>query len=94
MEEKPDAARRVVRAGELSGGSPRLAGQHDTFRDHSRVPGLDELVTAFDFEPVAYASFRGKRTITPRKGSTASSRCAEIGKRLNGSRSYPEASSM
>jgi 4-hydroxymandelate oxidase len=36
-------------------GSPRLAGQQDPFRDHSRVPGIDELVTAFDFEPVAYA---------------------------------------
>jgi isopentenyl diphosphate isomerase/L-lactate dehydrogenase-like FMN-dependent dehydrogenase len=34
----------------------RLAGaQQDPFRDHSRVPGLDELKTAFDFEPVAYA---------------------------------------
>ena len=36
-------------------GSPRLRAQQDTFRDHSRVPGMDELVTAFDFEPVAYA---------------------------------------
>src|SRR5690606_1487114 len=36
-------------------GSPRLAAQQDTFRDHSRVPGIDELVTAFDFEPVAYS---------------------------------------
>jgi isopentenyl diphosphate isomerase/L-lactate dehydrogenase-like FMN-dependent dehydrogenase len=32
-----------------------LAAQQDTFRDHSRVPGINELVTAFDFEPVAYA---------------------------------------
>jgi 4-hydroxymandelate oxidase len=30
-------------------------GQQDPFRDHSRVPWVDELVTAFDFEPVAYA---------------------------------------
>ncbi|HYI96344.1 MAG TPA: alpha-hydroxy acid oxidase [Bryobacteraceae bacterium] len=36
-------------------GSSRLLGQQDTFRDHSRVPGMDELITAFDFEPVAYA---------------------------------------
>lgn len=36
-------------------GSPVLHGQQDPFRDHSRVPGLDELVTVFDFEPVAYA---------------------------------------
>src|SRR5215831_8034394 len=36
-------------------GSPLLRTQQDTFRDHSRVPALDELKTAFDFEPVAYA---------------------------------------
>ena len=29
--------------------------QQDPFRDHSRVPKLEELVTPFDFEPVAYA---------------------------------------
>ena len=36
-------------------GSPLLRSQQDPFRDHSRVPGLSELITAFDFEPVAYA---------------------------------------
>ncbi len=36
-------------------GSPLLRSQQDPFRDHSRVPGLNELVTAFDFEPIAYA---------------------------------------
>ena len=36
-------------------GSPLLRSQQDPFRDHSRVPGLDELKTAFDFEPVFYA---------------------------------------
>lgn len=44
--------------GSLAGflaGSSRMAAQQDTFRDHSRVPGINELVTAFDFEPVAYA---------------------------------------
>ncbi len=35
--------------------SPLLRGQQDPFRDHSRVPALDELKTAFDFEPVFYA---------------------------------------
>ena len=35
-------------------GSPLLLAQQDLFRDHSRVPGLDELTTAFDFEAVAY----------------------------------------
>ena len=36
-------------------GSPLLPAQQDPFRDHSRVPGLKELLTAFDFETVAYA---------------------------------------
>src|SRR5450432_591460 len=36
-------------------GSPFLRAQQDPFRDHSRVPGIEEMVTAFDFEPVAYA---------------------------------------
>ncbi|MBL8212624.1 MAG: alpha-hydroxy-acid oxidizing protein [Bryobacterales bacterium] len=35
--------------------SPIVAAQQDPFRDHSRVPWLDELRTAYDFEPVAYA---------------------------------------
>lgn len=53
--------RSLTRRGALGGlagflaGAPHLAGQQDTFRDHSRVPGIEELVTAFDFEPVAYA---------------------------------------
>ena len=36
-------------------GSPLLRSQQDPFRDHSRIPALSELVTAFDFEAVAYA---------------------------------------
>ena len=37
-------------------GSPLIdAYQQDPFRDHSRVPKLEELLTPFDFEPVAYA---------------------------------------
>jgi 4-hydroxymandelate oxidase len=36
-------------------GSPLLRAQHDPVRDHSRVPGLDELMTVVDFEPVAFA---------------------------------------
>ena len=35
--------------------SPLLRAQQDPFRDHSRVPGLNELKDAFDFEAVAYA---------------------------------------
>lgn len=36
-------------------GSPLVRAQQDPFRDHSRVPAMNEMVTAFDFEPVAYA---------------------------------------
>lgn len=36
-------------------GSPLAHGQQDPFRDHSRVPRLEELVDAFDFEAVAHA---------------------------------------
>ena len=39
----------------LVASSPLLRGQQDPFRDHSRVPKLDELLTALDFEAVAYA---------------------------------------
>jgi 4-hydroxymandelate oxidase len=48
--------RQAVRAmaGFLAG-SPLLRGQLDVFRDHSRVPGLNELLDAFDFEAVAYS---------------------------------------
>ena len=47
--------RRAMRA--LAGflaGSPLLRPQQDPVRDHTRVPSMDELVTAFDFEAVAY----------------------------------------
>jgi len=36
-------------------GSALLRGQQDVFRDHSRSPGLEELSSAFDFEPIAYS---------------------------------------
>ncbi len=36
-------------------GSPLFGWQQDPFRDHSRVPKLEELLTGLDFEPVAYA---------------------------------------
>jgi 4-hydroxymandelate oxidase len=32
-----------------------MLAQRDPIRDHTRVPGLNELLTAFDFEAVAYA---------------------------------------
>ncbi len=51
-------ARRAAlrRMAAFMGASPFLAAQQDPFRDHSRVPRMDELLTAFDFEPVAYAN--------------------------------------
>ena len=49
--------RQAIRAfaGFLAGSPLIKAFQQDPFRDHSRVPKLEELVTPFDFEPVAYA---------------------------------------
>jgi isopentenyl diphosphate isomerase/L-lactate dehydrogenase-like FMN-dependent dehydrogenase len=35
--------------------SPLLRGQQDPYRPHSRVPSMDELLTTFDFEPIAFA---------------------------------------
>src|SRR5262249_24486097 len=35
--------------------SPLLADQQDPFRDHSRVPRMEELKTVTDFEAVAFA---------------------------------------
>jgi len=39
-------------------GSPLLGAQLDPrpFKDHRRSPGLDEMLTAFDFEPICYAN--------------------------------------
>ncbi len=48
-------SRRHALAGLAGFLAPRAIAQQDTFRDHSRVPGLNELLTAFDFEPVCYA---------------------------------------
>ncbi|MSV31569.1 MAG: alpha-hydroxy-acid oxidizing protein [Bryobacterales bacterium] len=35
--------------------SPILKAQLDPFREHNRIPKLDELITALDFEPVFHA---------------------------------------
>ncbi len=39
-------------------GSPLLYAQQDPrpLKDHKRVPGLDEMMTAFDFEPICFAN--------------------------------------
>ena len=44
-------------AGMLAG-SPLLHAQHDPhpLAGHKRVPGIDEMLTAFDFEPVCFAN--------------------------------------
>src|SRR5579864_4654757 len=54
---KPSATRRTVLSGLGAGlaGASLLKPQQDPFRDHSRVPGMDELKTAVEFEPVAFA---------------------------------------
>jgi 4-hydroxymandelate oxidase len=54
---RASATRRAALKGlaALVAGSPLLKGQQDPFRDHSRVPAMDELINAFDFEAVAYA---------------------------------------
>src|SRR5579871_684074 len=44
--------------GMASAVAPLLHSQQDPFRDHSRMPGIDELVTVLDFEPV----FQAKQT--------------------------------
>jgi len=42
----------------LLAGSPLLYAQHDPrpLSAHKRVPGIDEMVTAFDFEPVCFSN--------------------------------------
>ena len=41
--------------GALAGSSILTAQQQDPFRDHSRIPGIDELTTVTEFEAVAFA---------------------------------------
>src|ERR1700676_760007 len=54
---KGRATRRSILSGLGAGfaGASLLQAQQDPFRDHSRVPGMDELKTAVEFEAVAYA---------------------------------------
>jgi 4-hydroxymandelate oxidase len=51
------ATRRAVLGGlgASVAGTALLKSQQDPFHDHSRVPAMDELKTAADFEPVAFA---------------------------------------
>src|ERR1700737_1086966 len=54
---KASTTRRTVLNGLGAGlaGASLLKSQQDPFRDHARVPGMDELKTAVEFEPVAFA---------------------------------------
>ena len=55
---KQKGATRRAMLGKLGAGvtgASLLKAQQDPFRDHSRVPDMDELRTAVEFEPVAFA---------------------------------------
>ena len=55
---RSDLMTRRAALGGLGGvlaGSSLLDAQQDPFRDHSRVPGMDELTTVTEFEAVAFA---------------------------------------
>src|SRR5579884_1894754 len=47
--------RRVLGGLGMAAATPLLQTQQDPFRDHSRVPGIDEMVDTLDFEAVFYA---------------------------------------
>ena len=56
--ERSDLMTRRAALGGLGGalaGSSLLEAQQDPFRDHSGVPGMDELTTVTEFEAVAFA---------------------------------------
>jgi isopentenyl diphosphate isomerase/L-lactate dehydrogenase-like FMN-dependent dehydrogenase len=64
---KIGATRRTLLGGLGAGlaGNALLKAQQDPFHDHSRVPGMDELKTAMEFEAVAFAKLpRGTWTYT------------------------------
>ena len=55
---RPDSMTRRAALGGIGGalaGSALLNAQQDPFRDHSRVPGMDELTTVTEFEAIAFA---------------------------------------
>jgi len=47
--------RRLLGGLAMAAGAPLVPAQEDPFRDHSRVPGMDELVTTLDFEGAFHA---------------------------------------
>jgi hypothetical protein len=60
---KTATTRRALLGGLGAGlaGTPLLQSQQNPFRDHSRVPAMDELRTVLEFEAVAYAKLPHER---------------------------------
>jgi hypothetical protein len=59
---RSDLMTRRAALGGLGGvlaGSSLLDAQQDPFRDHSRVPAMDELTTVQEFEAIAFAKMQG-----------------------------------
>ncbi len=60
--QSPSRRKAIAGLAGVLAGSPlfqkRLSAQMDPrpFKDHKRLPGLDEMMTAFDFEPVMFAN--------------------------------------
>jgi 4-hydroxymandelate oxidase len=52
---RPDRRQALRSLAGFLAASPCISSQLDPLRDHRRVPSIDELVTAFDFEPIAFA---------------------------------------
>ena len=75
----------VVAASPLVGS--RASAQLDPrpLKDHKRLPGLDEMVTAFDFEPVMFANVPLSIYDYTAHGDGSDSRCAATARRSSGS---------
>ena len=71
----------------LLAGSPLLQAQQDPrpLRDHRRVPGIGEMLTAFDFEPVCFGNMSQTNYDYMAHAPTRSSRCGAIAMRSAGS---------
>ncbi len=54
----PSRRQALLALGAMLAGSPSLGAQLDPrpLRGHKRIPGLDEMMTVFDFEPVCFAN--------------------------------------
>jgi hypothetical protein len=52
-------------------GSSLLDAQQEPFRDHSRVPAMDELTSVMEFEAIAFAKMQGDPSSTWRTAAKA-----------------------